>query len=347
MKAAVQVGYGDPSEAIVVKEVPTPEPGQGEVLIRVRAATLSRKDLFATQNLRGPGLRPRPPLPHVNGADAAGEIAAVGPGVKGWAVGERVVTYAGFYCGECEYCLRGEHTACPQYGAMGEQTWGSHAEYVVVPAYTLERIPGDLPYERAVFAGGSWVTAWRMLVTVAQAQPGETVLIVGASGGVGTGGIRIAKMAGCRVIAVVGGAWKVQRALELGADAAIDYQVEDFQQRAMELTGGRGVDIVMDSVGAATWRQSINSLASFGRMVICGATSGDTPNISIREIYQRHRRILGAPKGNRTDFRNLLRALGSGDLEPVIHAQFSLDDIHQGLKMLAGREFFGKILIHP
>lgn len=347
MKAAVQVAYGDPAEAIVVKDIPTPEPGEGEVLLRVRAASLSRKDLFATSNLRGPGLRPRPPLPHINGADGAGEIAALGPGVKGWAEGDRVVTYAGFYCGDCEYCRRGEHTACPEYGGMGEQTWGSHAEYVVVPAYTLERIPGDLPFERAVFAGGSWVTAWRMLVTVAEARPGETVLIVGASGGVGTGGIRIAKLAGCRVIAVVGGAWKVQRALELGADAAIDYLTEDFQQRALELTGGRGVDIVMDPVGAATWRRSINSLASFGRMVICGATSGDTPDISIREIYQRHRRILGAPKGNRTDFRNLLNCLAEGRLEPVIHAQLPLDDIHQGLKMLAGRDFFGKILIHP
>lgn len=347
MKAAVQIAHGSIEEAISVREIPTPVPGPEDVLIRVRAATLSRKDLFALQDLRGPGMRTRPPLPHVNGADGAGEVAAVGSAVTGWKVGDRVVTYGGLYCRTCEFCQMGEPTACLHYGAMGEQIWGSHAEYVAVPAYTLEAIPLEMEFERAVFAGGAWVTAWRMLVTTARVQPGETVLIVGASGGVGTGGIRIAKMGGCRVIAVVGGKWKAQRALELGADVAVDHTREDFQERALELTGGRGVDIVMDSVGAQTWRKSINSLRMFGRMVICGATSGDSPEISIREVYQRHRQILGAPKGNRTDFRNLLRCLSDGRLEPVIHARLPLGDIHSALRMLQGRDFFGKILVQP
>ena len=204
-----------------------------------------------------------------------------------------------------------------------------------------------MPAKSRPRAGGAWATAWRMLVTVARAAPGETVLIVGASGGVGSGGIKIAKLAGCRVIAVVGGAWKVRRALALGADHAIDHMREDFQQRALELTGGRGVDVVMDSVGGATWRKSINSLRMFGRMAICGATSGDNPEISIREVYQSHRRILGAPLGNRTDFRNLLRCIFDGTLAPVVHARLPLDRIQEGLKKLEARDFFGKIVIQP
>jgi NADPH:quinone reductase-like Zn-dependent oxidoreductase len=353
--AALQVGYRPEAaedrdhawmrSAMEIREVPTPQPGPGEVLVRVRFTTLNRKDIFALRGLTGPGLRPRPPLPHVNGGDFVGEIAALGPGVQGWAPGDRVTGFGALYCGECEYCRMGEQTACLHYGLLGEQVWGAHAEYVVVQSKTLERVPEDADGAEVACALSGATTAWRAIVTAARAQPGETVLILGASGGVGSAAIQIARLAGCRVIAVVGGEWKVRRALEVGADYAVDHTREDFLEAARRITGGRGVDVVLDPVGAATWRRSINALRMFGRMTICGATSGDSPDISIREIYQSHRRILGTPVGNRTDFVNVLRCIYRGQLKPVIHARLPLREIHRGLAMMQERDFFGKIVL--
>jgi len=347
VQAAVQVAYGSIDQCIQIKEVATPVPERTQVVVRVAGATVNRKDLFALQNLTGPGIRARPPLPHINGTDAWGEVAAVGPEVTDWAVGEVVVVYPGLYCNACEWCLRGEQSAYVHYRVLGEQVAGSHAEYVLVEARNLERVPPGVPLDDLVAACGSWLTAWRALIRVARVQPGESVLIVGASGGVGSGAIRIATLAGCRTIAVAAGEDKLRRALEEGAEATIDYSRGEFQARARDITGGRGVDVVLDSVGAATWRQSINALAPFGRMVVCGATSGDVPGISVREVYQQHRRILGTPIGSRSDLRNLLRVIAEGALKPIVHADFPLDEMHAALRLLESRRAFGKIVINP
>jgi NADPH:quinone reductase-like Zn-dependent oxidoreductase len=344
MRAAVQVGYGDLFSSIRLDEMPTPGPPPGEVLIRVGGATLNRKDLFAIANLTGPGIRSRPPLPHVNGTDAWGTVAALGPGVADWQVGDRVVVYPGLFCGRCEWCLRGETSACVSYGVLGEQRWGSHADYVLVPARNLESIPRGMTAGALACAGGSWLTAWRALITVARAHAGETVLVTGASGGVGTAAIRIARLAGCRVIAIVGSTWKVSSAEQIGADAAFAGD-GDIAAHVRAFTNGRGADVALDCVGGASWRNVIGSLAPFGRMAICGATAGDSPSISIREIYQQHRRILGAPLGSRAEFRDLVRCLASGRLEPVVHTTMTLDRIHDGLRLLESRDAFGKIAI--
>jgi NADPH:quinone reductase-like Zn-dependent oxidoreductase len=342
MRAAVQVGYGDLDASVRLGEMPTPGPGPDEVLVRVGGATLNRKDLFAI--LTGPGIRSRPPLPHVNGTDAWGTVAAVGAGIREWRAGDRVVVYPGLFCGRCEWCLRGETSACVTYGVLGEQCWGSHADFVLVPARNLESIPAGMTPAALACAGGSWLTAWRALVTVARARPGETVLVTGASGGVGTAAIRIARFAGCRVLAVVGAAWKVPFAENIGADAAFALD-GDFDERVRALTAGRGVDVAVDCVGGPAFRSVINTLAPLGRMTICGATAGDSPPISIREIYQCHRRILGAPLGSRAEFRDLVHALASGRLEPVVHTTVPLERIHDGLRLLERRGVFGKIAI--
>jgi NADPH:quinone reductase-like Zn-dependent oxidoreductase len=347
MRAVVQTGHGSIDESLRVQDVAVPRPGPREVLLRVRVTTLNRKDLFALANLTGPGIRPRPPLPHVSGGDAAGEIVETGADVTGWKPGDSVVAYGGLYCGECEYCLAGETTACVHYGVLGEQTWGAHAEFVVVRARNLERVPRELAVERLACAGGSWTTAWRALVTVAAIRAGETVLVLGASGGVGTGALRIASRAGCRVIAATSGEEKRARALACGADEAVDHRAMPLREAVRDLTGGLGVDVVLDSVGAATWRDSINVLRPFGRLVVCGATSGDAPDISIRELYQAHRRILGAPLGNRLEFRRLVTALVDGALEPTVHAVLPLARVHDALRLLESRTFFGKIALAP
>jgi NADPH2:quinone reductase len=344
MRAAVQVGYGDPRTSVQMQDLPVPTPGPGEVLLRVGGATLNRKDLFALANLTGPGIRVRPPLPHVNGTDAWGAVAAVGRSVVGWRPGDRAVVYPGLFCARCEWCLRGETSACTSYGVLGEQCWGSHADYVLVPERNLEVVPPGMPVDALACAGGSWLTAWRALITVARIKPGETVLVSGASGGVGTAAIRIARLAGCRVVASVGAPWKAARAREIGADD-VTVGGESIVERTRRITEGRGADAALDCVGGAAWREVIQALAPFGRMAICGATSGDAPEISIREIYQQHRRILGAPLGTRAEFGELVRCLAGGRLQPVVHATVPLDRIHDGLQMLAERDFFGKIAI--
>ncbi|HSC28769.1 MAG TPA: alcohol dehydrogenase catalytic domain-containing protein, partial [Vicinamibacterales bacterium] len=177
MRAVVQVGYGAIRTSFRIDDVPTPSPGPGEVLIRVCGSTLNRKDLFAIANLTGPGIRARPPLPHVNGTDAWGTVVDSGPGVRGWRSGDRVVVYPGLFCGRCEWCTRGETSACVEYGVIGEQRWGSHAEFMAAPAANLERVPDGATDDALACAGGSWLTAWRALVTAAGIRPGETVLV--------------------------------------------------------------------------------------------------------------------------------------------------------------------------
>jgi NADPH2:quinone reductase len=344
MLAAVQVGYGPIRSSVRLERVPAPSLRAGEVLLRVRGSTLNRKDLFALQNLTGPGIRPRPPLPHVNGTDAWGIVDEVSPGVHGWRPGDRAVVYPGLFCSRCEWCLRGETSACIEYGVLGEQRWGSHAERMTVPAVNLEPVPDGATEDALACAGGSWLTAWRALVTVAAVRPGEWVLIVGASGGVGTGAIRIARLAGCRSIAAVGTTEKASQARRIGADEVV-LPGEPLAQRVRSLTSGRGVDVAIDCVGGPGWRDTINSLAPFGRMAICGATAGDRPELSIREVYQQHRRILGTPLGSRAEFRALLLALASGQLQPVVHTRLPLERIHDGLEALERRECFGKIAV--
>lgn len=344
MRAAVQVGYGDLESSVQLGEMPMPEPGPGDVVVRVGGTTVNRKDLFALVNLTGPGIRQRPPLPHINGTDTWGTVAAAGADVRDWREGTRVLVYPGLYCGRCEWCLRGETSACLSYGVIGEQCWGSQAEFVRVPAKNLEAIPEGLSADARACAGGSWLTAWHALVTVARLAPGETLLIAGASGGVGSAAIAIGRLAGAQVIAVVGSEWKIARAKAAGADAVVQ-NTDALAEDVRAATGGRGADVALDCVGGAGWRHTINALARFGRMAICGATDGDSPAISIREIYQQHRRILGAPLGTRAEFRDLIACLASGRLTPLVHATVPLVRIHDGLRLLQDRQCFGKVAV--
>lgn len=344
MRAVVQTGYGHVRDAVHVTEVDAREPGVDEVEVAVFQACLNRKDLFALAGLQGPGIRPLPPLPHVGGADGAGTVIRTGAHVRSLTPGDRVVVYGGLHCGTCEWCTRGEQSACVAYGVIGEQAWGCLAERVVVPARNLLRLPDTVTWHQAAAVNASWVTAWNALVRAAMVRAGETVLVTAASGGVGTGAIRIARLSGCRVIAVVGAAGKVERVRAVGADLVLLAE-DDWVTAVKETTAGRGVEVAIDSVGAATWPHVIDVLAPFGRMVVCGATSGDAPVFSIRTLYQRHRRILGAPLGRLADAAAVLAAVASGRLQPVVHARLPVERVRDGLEMLARREAVGKVVI--
>lgn len=345
MKAAVITANGG-LDVLKILDVPKPVAGPGEVVVRVKACALNHLDVFARIGIKGPETK-QPDLPHVSGVDVAGIIDEVGPGVKNLKPGDPVVLYPGLFCGECEACQSGEQSMCETYHIFGEHTWGGLAEYCKIKAVNVLKLPEGFPFDQAAALPGAYITAWRMLMTVAKVRAGETVLVMGASGGVGTGCITIARAAGARVIACASGAEKLAKLLAFGADLTIDLRSDDVPAKVKALTAGKGVDIVCDPVGAPTWRLSINSLRKGGRMVICGATGGDNPAISIREIYQRHRQILGAPMGNLKDFRDLLHSVISGQVKPLIHAVLPLERIAEAHALIEDRAVVGKVVIAP
>ncbi len=343
MRAAVVHQVGGP-EVISVDELPIPQIAPGEVLVRVRACALNRMDIWARS---GP---PQPIFPWkereyplVTGADVAGEVAAVAEGVATVAGGEPVTIYPVLACGACEYCHRGEQTMCPEYRIFGEHTRGGFAEFVAAPAANLERLPPGLDFVTAAAIPVGFTTAWRMLVTAGQVAAGDEVLVLAAGGGVGIAAMQIALRAGARVFAGASTEEKRRKALALGATAAVD-STGAFSAWMLEQTSGRGVDIVVDSLGA-TWPESIRSLARGGRLVCCGATLDNTPRFDIRELYQRHRSIRGAPMGNRQEFNRVVKMVGQGLLSPVVDAVYALDDIRDAHRRAESRESFGKVVV--
>jgi NADPH2:quinone reductase len=345
MRAAVIDHDGDAAR-LAVRDWPIPEPAAGEVRLRVRAAALNRADLAVLRGLTGPGLRPRR-LPLVPGVDLAGELEAVGSDAGGWRPGDRVVAYPGVFCGICPSCRSGEESMCDHYQILGEERDGGFAQYATVPARNLLRVPDDVPFDVAAAAPATFTTAWRMLLGVGGMRPGDTVLIVGVGSGVSVAAIAIARRLGARVLGTTRVAAKADRARALGVDAVRVGYDEPFDAWVRQETGGRGVDLVVDSVGAATWRQSIRSLAMGGALAVCGATSGDVPEISIRELYQNHRRILGAPLGNLREFTRVMGLIFAGELAPTIDRRFPLEDVGEALARLADQDQFGKIVLLP
>ncbi len=344
MRAAVIREHGG-YDKVRVERISRPSArAPGDVVVRVRACALNRLDVFARQGLSGPGVR-AVRLPHVSGVDVAGEVAEVGPGVRGWRCGDRVVLYSGLSCGQCEYCARGEETMCRGYRIFGEDTHGGLAEYCRIPASNLEPLPHHVSFELAAATPTACTTAWRMVSTVGNLRPHERVLVLGAGGGVGTADVQIARTIGAYVIGVTGGGERTRLLRELGASRTVDRLTEDFEAVVAEETGGRGVDMVINPVGGSTWRPAIRSLASGGRMVICGATTGDDPGLSIREIYQSHRQILGAPMGNRRDFRAGLDLLARGGLRPRIHAALPLEEVAEAHRLIEEGAVFGKVVL--
>jgi NADPH:quinone reductase-like Zn-dependent oxidoreductase len=326
-----------------LEDAPVPDPAPGEVRLRVAAVGLNHMDLFVREGLEGPGIRPVT-LPHVTGGDVAGRVDAVGAGVEGWSEGDRVTLYPGLSCGHCRHCHAGEVSMCARYGVFGEQRWGGLAEYTTVPAGNLHRIPDTLADAAAAAAPAAYTTALRML-RAAGCRLGTRVLVIGAGGGVATGALLLAQAAGARVYVTSGHDWKIDRALGLGAVAGFNHSGGGIDEWAWEATGGAGIDLVIDSVGAATWRQSIRSLAPGGAVACCGATSGDRPDISIRELYQRHGRIVGAPLGGRPDFDDLMELVSDGTIEPVVDSTYGLDRVEEAFARLDSGEQFGKVVV--
>ncbi len=324
-------------------DVSTPSPGPGEVLVRVGAAALNHLDLFVREGL--PHLKLT--FPFWTGSDVAGEVAELGPGVTEWRIGERVGINPTLTCGTCEYCLQGEDSLCVTFGILGEHVHGGLAEYVKVKAASLIRLPDHVSFEDAAAFILVNMTAWRMLVTQARLRAGEDLLILGVGGGVSSAAVQIGKLCGARVWVTSSSDEKLQRAKALGADELINYAKEDWVKVVSERTGKHGVDVVLDDVGAQTWKGSLRVLARGGRLVTCGATSGPIGETDIRLVFWKQLRILGSTMANRKEFAEVMAQLFRGTLKPVVDRVFPLREIAQAQARLAEGKQFGKIVLVP
>jgi NADPH:quinone reductase-like Zn-dependent oxidoreductase len=340
MRAAVFSEFGDPS-VVRIEEVPVPEPGPGAVRLRVAAAALNHLDLWVRR-----GLPIEMPMPHIGGADVAGVVDATGPGVTDVAPGARVVADPSIACGRCDWCRAGDEPLCVDYRILGEHTQGSFAEYVIVPARNLYPVPDGYPLERAAAAPLVFLTAWRALTTRGGLRAGESVLVTGASGGVATAAVQLAKHCGARVYAVTTGE-NVARVRALGADVVYDREVVDFSAELWRDTGKRGVDLIIDSVGAAIWKRNVRAVARAGRIVVYGATTGPVLETDARVLFWKQAAILGSTMSNRREFREVMQLVFSGAVAPVIDQVMPLEAARAAHERLEAGRQFGKIVLVP
>lgn len=340
MKAITFCRHGGLGE-LQVAERPEPVAGPGQVVVELRAAALNHLDLFVLGGLPGITI----PLPHTGGADGAGVVAALGEGVGGWQVGDEVVLNPGLWCGACEFCREGEESLCVRYGILGEHVDGTFAERVAVPAVALARRPSHLTWEEAAAFPLTFLTAWRMLVTRGGVRPGDTVLIHGIGGGVALAALALATALDARTIVTSGSDSKLDRAVELGAWGTVNYRNADVVREVKKRTDRRGVDLVVESVGEATWMTSLRSVRRGGRIVTCGATSGPNPVEEVRLIFWNQLSILGSTMGSLSDWHAMIEAMERWRLRPVVDSVFPLARGVDAYGRLAAGEQFGKIVL--
>ena len=334
--------HGGP-EVLRYEDAPEPKPRANEVLVKVGACGLNHLDLWVRGGL--PGLKLE--MPHVLGSDAAGEVVEAGEVCDEVKVGDRVLIVPGKCSRRNPFAASGQDNFSPDYGLFGYRYPGLNAEYVVVPEINTLPIPGDLNYEQAASIPLVFLTAWHMLVGIAKIKMCEDVLVIGASSGVGIAAVQIAKLFHCRVIASAGNEEKMAKARELGADEVIDHYQQDIRKEVRRITGRRGVDIVFEHVGAATWEHSTASLAHHGRLVTCGATTGADVNLSIGHLFFKHLSLHGSFMGTLGELHEVLKFFDRGLLKPVIDKSLPLSELRAAHERLENREQFGKIVVVP
>ncbi|HEX9163063.1 MAG TPA: zinc-binding dehydrogenase [Thermoanaerobaculia bacterium] len=340
MKAVVVREHGGP-ETLELSEVPDPQPRPGYAIVRVRAVALNHLDVWVRRGVPGHKF----PLPLIAGAEVAGTIEQIEPNDLGWSAGDEVIVAPGFSCGHCVACLSGNDPLCARFGIFGESANGGAAERMIAPIRNLVRKPPKLSFAEAAALPLDMQTAWHMLVARAQLRPGETVLVHAGGSGVGSAAIQIAKLWSATVYATAGSPEKAARARELGADAAIEYRTTDFLAEVRTLTGKRGVDVVVEHVGADTFDRSMRALARGGRLVTCGATTGGEVTLNLRLVFFKLLSILGSTMGSLAELHEIMKHVAAGRLRPVVDRVLPLSQIAEGHRILEAREAFGKIVM--
>ena len=338
MKAVRFHTHGGP-EVLRYEDAPDPVAGAGEALVRVRACALNHLDLWQRRGME----RVQIPFPHISGAEVAGEvIASTDPE---FAPGRRVMLQPGLSCGRCAACLDGRDNECPKYDVLGYRSDGGYAELVKVPLQNLVALPDTIGFIEAAAFPLTFLTAWHMLNARARLRAGEDVLVIGAGSGVGQAAIQVARRQGARVFATAGTNEKLAKARHLGAHAVVNHTTQDLSRVIREFTNGRGVDVVVEHVGTATWDKSLKSLARSGRLVTCGATTGHDAHIDLRVLFTRQISLLGSYMGTKAELLQAAQAFFKGELIPVVDKVFPLADMADAHRRLEAREQFGKIVV--
>lgn len=342
MKAAYFKEHGG-ADKIVYGDYKDPVPGPADVLVRVRACALNHVDLLLLD-----GRFPPPEgLPHVNGCEVTGTLAELGPEVKGLQPGQRVLVFPGFSCGACEYCRRGERTVCLRYGYLGAHRDGGYAELVRVPAENILPLPNAIGFEAGAALPLAMLTAWHALVAKADLRPGQTVLVQAAGSGVGSAAIQIAKLIGARVITTVGSDDKAEFARSLGADAVVNYRTHDFVEEVKRWTDKRGVDVVVEHIGADTFERSLYCLTRLGALLSIGSHADHWGRLDLRHVYSKNLRVIGTNLGTIDELRTILGFIEAGRLKPVVDRAFPLRDTREAVQYLSDRRNRGKLLLVP
>jgi len=341
MRAVTIREHGGP-DVVRIEDIPEPEITDEEVLLEVRSAGLNHLDVW----VRKGGRSSRLTGPHVLGSDASGVVVAVGARVNDVSVGDEVIINPGLSCGACEYCRRGEQSECVSFGILGLSRHGTFAERIAVPARNLAPKPSHLTFNEAGALVLAQLTAWRMLMTRARLKPGQTVLIHGIGGGVALCALQLVKFAGAKAIVTSSSDEKLNRASRLGADHTINYTaVGDIAQCVKELTSGAGADIIIDTVGAATWPIDFSAVRRGGKVVLCGVTSGAEAATDLRALYWNQLTIMGSTMGSDEDLRQMLDAVAAAKLRPVVDSVMPLEDVKDAMSKMENARQFGKIAL--
>ena len=340
MKAVRIHQFGGP-EVLTYEDVPDPVLRKDHVLVRIKACALNHLDLWVRKGL--PGVN----LPHILGSDIAGEIVEIGEYVSGFKSGQRVLLAPMHFCNHCPKCVAGLQNQCPEFTVLGNRVDGGNCELIAVPVVNVIPIPDSFDFNQAASVPLVFLTAWHMLIGRAGLKVGETVLVLGASSGVGIAAIQIAKLFHCRVITTAGDDKKLEKARALGADYGIDHYKQKISEEVRKITNKEGVDVVVEHVGAATWDESMKCLKPAGRLVTCGATTGPSASMDLRFVYSRQLTVLGSYMGTMGELYDVLAHVFAGRLKPVVDRTFPLKDLRAAHEHMEKSQMFGKIVVNP